>query len=464
MGRPMRTRFAPSPTGELHIGNARTALFNWLFAKHSGGKFIIRIEDTDIARSQAIFEDSILRDLRWLGLLWDEGPDKDGSHGPYRQSERLDIYRQYAGKLLNEGLAYNCYCTMERLEELKRAQVSAGLPPRYDGRCRNLNGSEIPQGITPVIRFKVPERVVSFKDAVHGEVSFDTKAFGDFVLIGSDGVASYNFAVVADDALMEVTHIIRGDDHLSNTPRQILLYKSLGLELPNYCHIPLVLGSNRTPLSKRDSAGSLRSLREQGFLPEAVINTIARLGWNPGEGLLSLDELAKDFSFDKLSKAPSIFDIERLKYYNKISIERAEGSRIAELISAPSGTDKEFLIKAVSLVKANAMTLRDIEELLATFIGEIKYSEDAKSALDEPHSKGVIKAFRIELEKAFEINEGTYKEAVSSVQKQTNEKGKRLYFPIRAALTGEVHGIELVNILKLLGKEKAIERLKKAEE
>ncbi|MFQ5735480.1 MAG: glutamate--tRNA ligase [Thermodesulfobacteriota bacterium] len=260
----VRTRFAPSPTGHLHIGNVRTALFNWLFARHFNGEFVLRMEDTDTARSDAAFEDSIIEDLSWLGLEWDEGPGgprggwggwgagSNGPHGPYRQSERLAIYDRHAAALLDKGLAYRCYCSKERLEALKAEQMKKGSPPRYDNRCRSLSPSEIPAGAAPLIRFMVRGRSVRFKDGVHGRMAFDTSAMGDFVIIGSDGVASYNFAVVVDDSEMGITHVLRGDDHLSNTPRQILLFEALGRTVPHYHHLPLVLSPSRSPLGKRD--------------------------------------------------------------------------------------------------------------------------------------------------------------------------------------------------------------------
>ncbi|MFZ3071984.1 MAG: glutamate--tRNA ligase, partial [Thermodesulfobacteriota bacterium] len=278
---PVRTRFAPSPTGLLHVGGARTALFNRLFAKNEGGVFILRIEDTDTSRSSKKYEEALMQDLSWLGLEWDEGPDKGGPFGPYRQSERLDIHLDYSRKLLNEGKAYLCYCSKERLEELKASRLKKGLPPRYDKRCRNGRPEGVPAGAGAAIRFKASGDKIEFEDMVHGRLSFEGAGMGDFIIIGSDNVAAYNFAAAIDDSLMRITHVIRGDDHLSNTPRQIMILNALGFAPPSYGHIPLVLSKDKTPLSKRDAKTSIAALRESGYLKEAVLNSAARLGWSP---------------------------------------------------------------------------------------------------------------------------------------------------------------------------------------
>ncbi|MBI5901926.1 MAG: glutamate--tRNA ligase [Deltaproteobacteria bacterium] len=461
----VRTRFAPSPTGLLHVGSVRTALFNYLFARAHGGKLVLRIEDTDVERSSAAFEKAAIEDLEWLGLRWDEGPD-NGDSGPYRQSERLDIYRRYADGLVQRGLAYRCWCTKERLEGLKRYQVSKGLPPRYDNRCRHIEAQDAPEGVAPVIRFKVPERVVRFADAVHGPLSFDSRVIGDFVIIGSDTIASYNFAVVVDDALMSITHIIRGDDHISNTPRQALLFEALGFAPPFYAHIPLVLSADRTPLGKRHESASIRSLRGEGFLPEAVLNTVARLGWQPAPGLLCLDEMASSFSLDKLSRSPSVFDIESLRRFNRLSIEGADPVRLIGLSGiGMEGADKERLREIVGLVRRNAATLNDMKRLLNPFTGEgMAVTEEARAILREPYAKAVVRAARAGVEGLDSIDEAAYDRVIKGVKEATGEKGRRLFMPIRCALTGDTEGIELVNVFRILGRERAIERLKCFEE
>ncbi|NLM95967.1 MAG: glutamate--tRNA ligase, partial [Firmicutes bacterium] len=305
LGKTVRVRFAPSPTGYLHIGNVHTALFNWLFARHFGGQVVLRIEDTDRARSEAHYEGAIVEDLRWLGLDWDEGVDVGGPYGPYRQSERLAIYRDAAQRLLSEGFLYECYCTDEELEEDRQRYLEQGLMPRYSGRCRDLAAGErrrlAAEGRKPALRFKVPagEEII-LQDLVRGEISFATDNIGDFIVLRSNGMPVYNFSVTVDDALMKITHIIRGDEHISNTPRQILLYRALGEEEPQFAHIAMLLGPDRSKLSKRHGAASIDDFRRMGFLPEALVNYLALLGWSSptGEEILPLPEIKAQFTLD----------------------------------------------------------------------------------------------------------------------------------------------------------------------
>ncbi|HEY8534880.1 MAG TPA: glutamate--tRNA ligase, partial [Vicinamibacterales bacterium] len=311
----MRLRFAPSPTGQLHVGNARTALFNWLLARGHGGTFILRIEDTDRERSTPESEKSILDDLRWLGLDWDEGPDIGGPAGPYRQSERLALYHEHAKRLIESGAAYYCFCSPEQVEADRQAALAAGLPPRYSGRCRAIEPADarrrVDAGEPAVIRFRVPEaRDVTFIDAVRGAVTVSTDTIGDPVLLRTDGHPAYNFAVVVDDALMRVTHVVRGEDHISNTPRQLLLYEAFGWTPPEFAHLSLVLGPDHAPLSKRHGATSVAEFRSRGYLPEALANYLALIGWSPGGGeeLLPLDELARRFSLRTVSHSAGVFD------------------------------------------------------------------------------------------------------------------------------------------------------------
>ncbi|MCX6551574.1 MAG: glutamate--tRNA ligase [Acidobacteria bacterium] len=334
----MRLRFAPSPTGLLHVGNARTALFNWLLAQGSGGTFVLRIEDTDVERSTRESERGILEDLRWLGLNWDEGPDVGGAHGPYRQSERLDLYRSYATELIEHGHAYYCFCSVEDLEADRRAALESGRPPKYAGRCRDLPidraRQRIADGETAVVRFRVPDaREVVFHDVVRGVVQFSTDVIGDPVLVRSDGNPAYNFAVVIDDALMEITHVIRGEDHISNTPRQVLLYEAMGFQPPAFAHLAMVLGPDHTPLSKRHGATSVAEFRTRGYLPEALVNYLALLGWSPGGGdeLLPAAELSRRFSLDHVGHSAAVFDIEKLAWVNRHYLRIAEPDRIVDL-------------------------------------------------------------------------------------------------------------------------------------
>lgn len=459
----VRTRFAPSPTGRLHIGNIRTALFNWLFAQRMGDSFILRIEDTDTARSRFEYELSIYEDLKWLGLDWDEGPDRGGEHGPYRQSERKALHKAAAVRLVNEGKAYKCYCTKEQLEDLRAEQASAGMPSRYDGRCRNLAPDAMPSGAPFTVRFRVPEKDVRVMDGVHGLLAFDSRNIGDFVIVGSDGVAAYNFGAVVDDALMDITHVIRGDDHLSNTPRQLLLFEALDLKAPVFTHIPLVLGPDKAPLSKRHGSFSIEDIREQGFLPEAVVNAVARLGWNPGEGLLELDELAPLFAIEKLSASPSEFDVERLKFYNKAAIQKSRAERLIELSSLSTAGRPLKAANVVEAVKGNASDLKELKELALPFLTEPEPGMEEAKELSEPYARAVVKAFREALEGMAEIDQDSYRGMVEAVRARTGEKGKRLLMPLRLALTGRHAGIELAGVLKLLGIKRAIERLRRYE-
>ena len=332
----MRVRFAPSPTGHLHVGNARTALFNWLLARGQNGTFILRIEDTDLERSTRESEQAILDDLRWMGLQWDEGVEAGGAYGPYRQTERMQSYVDHTNRLLAEGKGYYCFCSAETLEAHRKSQLAAGLPPKYAGTCRNIPPDEAKRrkesGEAAVVRLRVPEgRDVTFNDVVRGEVTFHTDVIGDPVLVRSDGIPAYNFAVVIDDALMKVTHVIRGEDHISNTPRQILLYEAYGYQPPTFAHLSLVMGPDHAPLSKRHGATSVKEFREKGYLPEALVNYLALIGWSPGqnEELLPADELARRFRLENVAHSAGVFDEDKLawanRHYLKVMRSRSTG-------------------------------------------------------------------------------------------------------------------------------------------
>ena len=333
----IRVRFAPSPTGYLHIGNARTALFNWLFARHYGGCFILRIEDTDTDRHVAEAEGLIIQDLKWMGLDWDEGPDKGGPYGPYRQSDRLDIYQSYAQKLVESGRAYYCYCTPEELEASRQKMLASGQTPQYDGRCLHLSDEQKKEfekeGRRPSVRFRTLGDAVVVNDLIRGEVSFDGQTIGDFIILRSDGRAAYNFAVVIDDIQMEITHVLRGEDHLSNTPRQVLIYQALGFNPPQFGHMPMILGPDRTRLSKRHGATSVVSYREKGYLPEAINNYLALLGWSSPdeEEILPQEKLVQKFTVDRISRSAAIFDLTKLNWMNGNYIREAELDRITRL-------------------------------------------------------------------------------------------------------------------------------------
>ncbi len=461
----MRVRFAPSPTGHLHVGNARTALFNWLMAKGSAGTFILRIEDTDVERSTRESEASVLEDLRWLGLQWDEGPDVGGPHGPYRQSERLHLYRSYAQELLASGRAYYCFCSAEQLEADRQAALAAGLPPRYSGACRRIPPADarrrIDGGERPVVRFKVPEqRDVVFEDLVRGHVSFRTEVIGDPVLVRSDGNPAYNFAVVVDDALMEVTDVVRGEDHISNTPRQILIYEALGFRPPRFAHLALVMGPDHTPLSKRHGATSVSEFRAKGYLPEALVNYLALIGWSPGneEELLPIDELARRVSIGAVGHSAGVFDVEKLAWVNRHYLRVADPGRIARL-SLP------YFRRAGFANEADAQGLAYLESVMPMATGSVDrldeipsrvqflFAFDARTAITQPevrevlHEPGagdVIHALAEELENGGRLSDReTFRAVATRVRQKTGRKGRELFHPIRVALTAQAGGPEL---------------------
>jgi glutamyl-tRNA synthetase/nondiscriminating glutamyl-tRNA synthetase len=461
----MRLRFAPSPTGQLHVGNARTALFNWLLARGQGGTFILRIEDTDFERSTRESERAIIDDLRWLGLDWNEGIDAGGDRGPYRQSERLRAYRAHARELIDGDKAYFCFCSPARLEEDRRAALEAGRPPMYPGTCRRIPRDEararVERGEAAVIRFRVPDRrEVSFQDLVRGRVRFDTEVIGDPVLMRSDGVPAYNFAVVVDDALMEITHVIRGEDHISNTPRQILLYEAFGWTPPAFAHVSLVMGPDHSPLSKRHGATSVREFRERGYLPEALANYLALLGWSPGDGeeLLPLDDLARRFRLDHVGRSASVFDIEKLAWANRHYLRLAEPSRLAVLtvpylqregwLTDAQEEDLDFLAQVVPAAAASVDRLEQVPgrlRFLFDYSAERALAHPAVLAeAQEASARSVIDALADDLAASPRLRDReAFRAAAARVRERTGLKGKTLFHPIRLALTGEPEGIEL---------------------
>ena len=460
----MRLRFAPSPTGLLHVGNARTALFNWLLAKGAGGTFVLRIEDTDVERSTRESEVGILEDLRWMGLNWDEGPDVGGPYGPYRQSERLDLYRSYARGLIANGHAYHCFCPAELIEADRRAAIEAGRPPKYVGRCRNLSPDEadarVAAGEPAVVRFRVPEqRDVVFQDVVRGEVRFSTDVIGDPVLVRSDGNPAYNFTVVIDDALMEITHVIRGEDHISNTPRQVLLYEALGVRPPAFAHLALVLGPDHAPLSKRHGATSVAEFRARGYLPEALVNYLALLGWSPGGGdeLLDIGELARRFALASVGHSAAVFDREKLAWVNRHYLRLAAPGRLADL-ALPSFRAAGFLLtdsaEALAFVESvvplasgsidRVDQMPDRLRFLFVFDPiEAMARDDVREVLQESGAHEVIDGLARELASAGTLDREAFRAAAARVRQATGQKGKHLFHPIRVALTGEAGGPEL---------------------
>jgi nondiscriminating glutamyl-tRNA synthetase len=461
---PMRVRFAPSPTGHLHVGNARTALFNWLLARGHGGTFILRIEDTDAERSTRESSEAILRDLRWLGLNWDEGPDVGGAHGPYRQSDRLDLYRSYARRLLDSERAYYCFCSMTQLEAERQSAMAAGRPAGYAGTCRRLSREQatarVDSGELPAIRFRVPDdHDVAFRDVVHGDVRFPVDVIGDPVILRADGTPAYNFAVVIDDALMEVTHVIRGDDHISNTPRQILLYEALGFAPPAFAHLAMVVGPDHSPLSKRHGATSVAEFRARGYLPEALLNYLALLGWSPGDDteLLPIHELARRFQLDRVGHSAGVFDEEKLAWVNRHYLKASTLSRIAELSvvyfvqeglpMTPDLHGLEFLASAMPMATASVDRLAQIPARLAALFGfdAEKALEDAsvRSEMQADEARRVVQALADQLAAAPRLDRERFRSVAAEVKAKTGQKGRQLFHPIRVALTGAPEGPEL---------------------
>lgn len=477
----VRVRYAPSPTGHLHIGNARTALFNYLFARHHGGQFIIRIEDTDLKRNVEGGEESQLKYLKWLGMDWDEGIDVGGAYGPYRQTERLDIYRTYWQELLDKGLAYRCYCTEEELEEERESQIARGETPRYTGKHRDLTPDQCSafeaEGRVASIRFRVPEdKTFTFDDIVKGSISFNTHDTGDFVIVKKDGIPTYNFAVAIDDHLMEISHVLRGEDHVSNTPRQLMIYEALGWEAPQFGHMTLIVNENHKKLSKRDESiiQFIEQYDQLGYLPEALFNFISLLGWSPEgeEEMFVKDELISIFNAERLSKSPAVFDTQKLAYLNNHYIKHADPERIAKLAiphlqrsgCLPQELNAEqeaWANSLVALYQEQLNSASDIVELSEMFFrSDIELDEEAKAILAEDQVPTVLSAFLAKVENTDEFTAANMAVLIKEVQKEAGFKGKQLFMPIRVALTGQTHGRDLNQTIYLLGLDRVKNRLK----
>jgi nondiscriminating glutamyl-tRNA synthetase len=461
----IRVRFAPSPTGYLHVGNARTAILNWLFARHSQGKMILRIEDTDVERSTLEFEQTLKDNLRWMGLEWDEGPNQGGNFGPYRQSERLHLYKESALKLVEEGFAFRCYCSADEIKIKGDAALEKNEDPHYDGHCYDLTDEQIKryedEGRKPVIRFRVPSGEISFFDLVRGNMSFDGTNISDFVILRSDGMATYNFAVVVDDALMKISHVIRGDDHLSNTPKQVLLFKALGFELPTFVHIPMILGDDRSKLSKRHGDNKLLDYQEKGYLPDAVLNFLSLLGWSSpsGEEILSREKLVEEFDFSRLSKSAAIFNLEKLNWMNGVYLRNSEINDIIELgipYLQKAGFDvsnKGYVEQCIKAVIERVEFLQQLPDWCEVFFQDTVNYENEELVFN-PDSQKVYQEFLAELQTTNDWNKDVFMQVMKSVQKNTGIKGKNLWMPVRMVLTGREHGPELPGVVELLGLEK----------
>ena len=479
----VRVRYAPSPTGNLHIGNARTALFNYLFAKHYGGDFVLRIEDTDFKRNKEEGERSQLKYMDWLGLDYDEGIGKEKEFGPYRQSERIEIYQKYAEQLLAEDKAYKCYMTAEELEAEREEQVANGLPPRYSGKHAHLTKEEQDQfekeGRKPSIRIRVPQdKTYSFNDMVKGELSFEGKDFGDFVIVKNDGVATYNFAVAIDDHLMEISHVLRGDDHVSNTPKQLVVYEALGFKPPIFGHMTLIVNENKKKLSKRDETiiQFIEQYDDLGYLPEALFNFITLLGWSPeGEQeIFTREEFVKIFDEKRLSKSPAFFDNNKLTWINNQYIKAQPLERIVNLalpffVKEGVATQEEvdnnraWFEKLISLYQPQMSYGAEIVELTKQFfVEEIKFDEEELEILKQDTTVAVFEDFLEKLEIAGDFTSENIKTLIKTIQKDTGVKGKNLFMPIRIASTGSMHGPELNTSLELLGRDRVVTRVKAA--
>jgi glutamyl-tRNA synthetase len=454
------TRFPPSPTGYLHLGGARTALFNWLYARQNKGKFILRIEDTDKARSTEEATNAILESMRWLGLDWDDGP--------YFQSQRYEIYEEVIEKLLSSGRAYNCHCTTEELEEKRKEAMSKGLKPRYSGKCRDLGLGPAPGS---VVRLKAPQSGnTGFNDLVKGYITFDNEQLDDLILRRSDGSPTYHLAVVADDISMGITHIIRGDDHVNNTPRQIHIYQALGESLPQYIHVPMILGPDRTRLSKRHGATSVMAYRDMGYLPHALLNSLARLGWSHGDQeKFSIDELIEKFSIKNIGKSAGIFNPEKLLDLNAQYIRESETGYLAvELIHflaelGLKNPEKAKVLKAVETLKVRSRTLKDMaEDSFFYFDGNISYDDKA----DKKFLKTAILAFmeevRDRLERAGDFSLKDLEDIFRSFLEEKEIKLGKIAQPIRVALTGKTVSPGIFEVMDVLGKEETIKRLDSA--
>ncbi|HKF20770.1 MAG TPA: glutamate--tRNA ligase [Candidatus Angelobacter sp.] len=475
MAEKVRVRFAPSPTGQLHIGNVRTALFNWLFARQKGGKFILRIEDTDVERSEARYETQLLEDLKWLGLDWAEGPDVGGPFPPYRQSDKMETYRAYAERLIQEQKAYYCFCSAEELERERELALKEGRQPVYSGKCRKLDSAEASRrhagGELAAIRLKIPEHPIRFHDIVRGDVEFSNEVVSDPIIVRSSGMPVYNYVVVIDDADMKITHVIRGDDHISNTPKQVAVYEALGLPVPEFAHLSTILGPDRERLSKRHGATSVANFREMGILPEALMNYLALLGWAPSGGdreIFPKPELIKEFSLERVTPSPAVFDTEKLYWLNRQYIKQGAPERI-------QGLAKDYLVRAGLLPSNEDMNAKvndwadRLVNLLAPYVNKLdelptragiifRYNAtDAASDLGNQEILAVANAADVLAYFQDRVNAEDYlptaehfKAIMNEIKTKTGAKGKELFHPVRIMLIGAPSGPDFDKLIPLI--------------
>ena len=470
----VRVRIAPSPSGNLHIGTARTALFNYLFAKKTGGKYVLRIEDTDLDRSSEAFKQNIFDSLKALGLNWDEGPDVGGNYGPYKQSERFDIYPKFAQMLIDKGYAYECYCSNEDLEEEHRIAAEKKIPYKYSRKCLNLTKEEKDalkaKGIVPSIRFKVDAKELIFNDLVKGELKFDTGLIGDFAIMKSNGTPTYNFAVVIDDMLMEITHVIRGEDHISNTPKQILIYEALGAKVPKFGHLGMILAPDRSKLSKRHGATAVSDFIKEGYLTEALLNFVALLGWSPSDGveIKNVDEIAQDFRINEVSSSNSIFEYEKLNWMNGQYIKKMDISKLTDLALPflekydTSKYTRKQLEHIIKVTREPITLLKDLVFDTQYFFEEPDYSE-VNELLSTELSKEVLAKFKEDvLSFDFENTEDIHDKLAdfrTFFKENKGYKPKETMWAIRAALTGRTRGADMVATIQILGRDEVLKRL-----
>ncbi|PYQ33337.1 MAG: glutamate--tRNA ligase [Acidobacteria bacterium] len=435
----VRVRFAPSPTGHLHVGGARTAIFNWLFARHHRGKFIIRIEDTDVARSTRGSEQMVLDDLRWLGLQWDEGPDVGGPDAPYRQSERVERYRKVIDELIARNVAYRCYCTEEELEQKRKAAEAAGRPPHYDLKCWiHRRNDDAPHAI----RFHVPDDGdVTIDDMIRGQVSWKKESLGDFILMRTDGLPTYNFSVVVDDHDMEITDVIRAEEHLTNTHRQVLIYRALQWDVPRFAHVSLILAQDRTKLSKRHGATSVSAYAEEGFLSDAMVNYLTLLGWSSPDGreVFSRDYAIEHFSLDRVNPAPAVFDPQKFEWLNAQYIHSMSAAELRPLVAR--FFDAPWLEEGIEVVKTSVHRLTQFREQLRFVI------EYAPPDIDRTFAEAVVNELRTN---GAPHDPEQFKAMTERLKSATGLKGKALFMPLRLAITGLDHGPELIRAIPLL--------------
>ena len=478
MPNPVRVRFAPSPTGFLHVGGLRTALYNYLFARNHGGKFILRIEDTDQSRKVEGAVENLIATLDWAGIHYDEGPNRDGGHGPYVQSQRLELYHTHAQQLVEQGKAYSCFCTPTRLDEIRKKQAEQKLSPKYDWHCRNLSTEEVKRrresGETSVVRMKIPEGgETAFEDIIRGRVAIANAILDDQVILKSDGFPTYHLAVVVDDHLMEVSHIIRGEEWLPSTPKHVLLYQYFGWEMPQFAHLPLLLNPDKSKLSKRQGDVAVEDYRAKGYLKEALVNFVAFLGWNPGDEreIFTIEELIKEFSLERVGKAGAVFNIEKLDWFQEQHLRakpEAEAlGMLKEELKKSKFADKNFddgyLLKVIQAMRERAAFVRDFVEKSPYFFEPPKeYDESVVKKRWKPETSGQLLTLLEEFSKLNNPTKEDFEWALNGTAGQFNIGAGELIHPLRLSLTGVAIGPGVYDIAEVLGKDETIKRIKKA--